>query len=320
MSSAPDLAALLVVVIWGVSFPIKKLALTEIDPLAFTFVRYLGMVALGWGVLLWRRRRGHPLGVDRADLPRLALAGILGYTFYILLSTVGLSYTTAFSTGLLIGTAPLFAALLLHLLGLEQIRAAQAVGLGLSFAGVVVFLSEKVTAGLSMASLGDLISLAGALFFAAYSVANKPLLKRYPVSVFMAWTSTIGAAPILVLAAPSALRQDWGHVSAAGWASLLWTIVIPVYVAWSIWAWVIARTSVGRTTVFMYVVPVAGGVTSMLLHGESFGGLKLLGAVVILAGLSVARRSAAAEAPRPPHARPEVMTRVERPQELRQPT
>ena len=161
------------------------------------------------------------------------LAGVLGYTLYILLSTVALSYTTAFSNALLIATAPLFAALLLRALRLERITAGQVVAMLVSLAGVLVFLAEKVQVGLPAASTGDLISLVAAFFFAAYSVANKPLLARYPVSVVMPYTLTVGAIPVLLLALPATLAQDWAAVSAAGWAGLGWAIVVPVYVAWT---------------------------------------------------------------------------------------
>ena len=131
----------------------------------------------------------------RADLPRLALAGVLGYTVFIVLSTVGLARTTAFSTALLVGTAPLFAALMLGTLGIEAIRRRQVGGMAVAFAGVVVFLADKMIARLGSAGLGDLLCLAGACFFAAYSVASKPLGARYSLPVMMAYTSTIGAIP-----------------------------------------------------------------------------------------------------------------------------
>jgi len=286
-----DLAALLVVTIWGVSFVFQKVTLEELDPLAFTFARFVGMLALGWGVLLWRRVGGSPIGVARADLPGLALAGVLGYSLYILLSTVALSYTTAFSNALLIATAPLFAALLLRALGLERIAVGQVVAMVVSLCGVVLFLGEKVQVGLRGASLGDLISLAAAFFFAAYSVANKPLLTRYPVSVVMAYTLTIGAVPVLLISFPATLAQDWSGVSAAGWAGLVWSIVVPVYVAWTVWSWAIARAGVARTSVFMYLVPPVGGLASWTLLGEGFGLLKIAGALLVLAGLVLARRA-----------------------------
>lgn len=303
-SYGPDLAALLVVTIWGTSFGFQKVALEEFDPFAFTFLRYLGMLGLGWGVMLWRRSRSHPVAVMGADLPRLAGVGVLGYTLYIPLSTVALSYTTAFSNALLITTAPLFAALLLRILGRERMTRGQAAAMLVSFVGVLVFLSEKVQIGLRAASLGDLISLVAAFFFAAYTVASRPLVARYPVPAVMAYTLTIGAIPLLLLAWPASLAQDWTRVSVSGWTGLAWAIVVPVYIAWTIWGWVLARIGVARTAVFMYLVPIVGGIASWLLFGEDFGALKLVGGVLILGGLALARR----QAPPPPSPEAQVAT------------
>lgn len=305
-AATADLAALLVVTIWGASFGIQKVALEEIDPLALTFVRYLGMIGLGWGVLAGRRARGAPVGVARADLPRMALAGVLGYSIYIVLSTVGLARTTAFSTALLTGTAPLFATLLVGVLGLERVGPGRLAGLLVGAVGVGVFLADKLAGALPAAGAGDLLSLVGAFFFAAYSVAQKPLLERYPVAVTMAHTCTLGALPVLALAGPAALAQDWSRVSPAAWAALAWSVVVPVYLAWSIWSWVIARVGVSRPAAFMFLVPVAGGVVSWVLFGEAFGAAKLAGAGLILAGLGLARRGPAAAAAPAVSAPPEV--------------
>jgi drug/metabolite transporter (DMT)-like permease len=290
----PDLAALLTVTVWGVSFTFQKAALEEMDPLAFAFVRYLGMIALGWGTLAWRHRAaGARIGIDRADLPRAALAGVLGYTLYILLSTVGLSYTTAFSTSLLIATAPLFSALLLWASRLEPIGGRQWGGMLLSLLGVLLFMAEKVHGGWGAAGLGDVMCMVGALFFAAYGVANKPLLARYSVATVMAYTLTIGAIPVLALSLPSTVAQDWTGISGAAWRALLWSIVVPVYVAWSVWSWSIARIGVARTSAFMYLVPVFGGAASWLHLGEGFGSLKIVGAALTLGGVILARWHAA---------------------------
>jgi drug/metabolite transporter (DMT)-like permease len=175
-------------------------------------------------------------------------------------------------------------------LGVETVRRGQIAGM---LVGVVVFLAEKLESALPTAGVGDLLSLIGAFFFAAYSVTQKPLLDRYAVPVMMAHTSTLGALPVLLLAWPAALAQDWTRVSPAAWVSVAWTIVVPVYLAWSIWAWVIARAGVGRMSVFMFLVPVAGAVASRLLVGETFDALKLAGSALILAGLALTRRGAA---------------------------
>ncbi|MBI3329668.1 MAG: DMT family transporter [Nitrospinae bacterium] len=76
-----------------------------------------------------------------------------------------------------------------------------------------------------------------------------------------------------------------------GWSALAWTVVVGVYLAWTLWNWVVARMEAGRATIFMYLVPVVSGVVSWLLLREHFGMLKVMGALVILSGLALAQRA-----------------------------
>ncbi len=286
-----DLTALLVVTIWGVSAPIRKSALAEFDVLPFTALRFLGMLILGWSVLFWHRRvTGERSSVARADLPSLALSGISGYTLYLLLGLFGLHYTTAFSNALLLATTPLFAALLCWGLRRERVGRTQSLGICLALVGVSVFIWEKAQTGLHTASLGDLISLAAALGSAVYTVTNKGLLARYSVTVVMTYTLTIGAVPALALSLPTLPTQGWSRITPLGWSALAWTVVVGVYLAWTLWNWVLARMGAGRAAIFMYLVPVMSGILSWLLLGEHFGMLKVVGAFIILSGLALARR------------------------------
>jgi drug/metabolite transporter (DMT)-like permease len=47
-----------------------------------------------------------------------------------------------------------------------------------------------------------------------------------------------------------------------GWSALAWSIVIPVYVAWTLWSWASTRTGVARISIFMYLVPMVSGLAS----------------------------------------------------------
>lgn len=79
---------------------------------------------------------------------------------------------------------------------------------------------------------------------------------------------------------------------------------MPVYVAWTVWGWTVARIGVARSTLFMYLVPIIGGLTSWLLLGEGFGALKIAGAALTLAGLAMARRTTGDKPVPPPSVRP----------------
>ncbi|HYM71111.1 MAG TPA: DMT family transporter, partial [bacterium] len=289
-----DGAALLVTTIWGVNFVFVKATLAQFDARAFTFLRFVGMVALAWGVLVagrrMRRGRRGPRGdvaPSRADLGRLAIAGVVGHGAYELLFVFGLQYTTAFSTALLLNTTPAFTLLLLWGFRLEAVTPVQWSATAASLLGVLVFVYDKLRLGLPSAGVGDLLSLLAALCFAVYNVVNKPLLSRYSATALTTYALTIGAAPLLAVSLPGAVAQDWSRVSGLGWVGLLWSVVVPVYAAWTIWTWVSSRLGVARAATFIYVVPVVSAIASWVLLGERFGALKVAGALMILGGLVI---------------------------------
>lgn len=283
---AAELAAILVVCTWGVNFVFLKLALAQFDVVVFNLLRFAAMVVLGWLVLLWQKRQGgFSVRIERTDRWRVVLSGFLGFTLYISLSMVGVSLSTGFSAALLITTAPLWAALLLWAMKLEKISRRRAAGLVIAFLGVAVFVGE---AG-SRVGLGDVVNLVAAFCYAAYNVVNKPLNGKYPPTVLTAWTLTIGALPVLLFSAPSLVHQHWGAVDSRGWEILAWSVVAPVYLAWTIWSWASGKLGVSRTTAFMFLVPVVGGITAVALTGERFGLVKLAGAGLIVAGMVLLR-------------------------------
>jgi drug/metabolite transporter (DMT)-like permease len=96
--------------------------------------------------------------------------------------------------------------------------------------------------------------------------------------------------PVLLVGLPALAAQDWAQVTPGAWSGLLWSTVVPVYVAWSLWNYVIRRLGVARGALFMYLVPLIGGLAAWLWLGEAFGALKLAGAGLTLAGLALARR------------------------------
>jgi drug/metabolite transporter (DMT)-like permease len=292
-----ELAALLAVIIWGTNFVFQKAVLAEFDVMAFTFLRFCGMIAVAWLVLLLKPlliKSTPPTATSgslKKDLPRLFFAGILGYTLYIPLQIIGINFTTAFSGALLIGIAPLFTILLLHFLKVEKITLNQWLAVGVAIIGLLVFLGDKFSIGIQLGTFGDLISLISAFFYAAYLVANKPLTLKYSAANLTAYTLTLGAIPTLLISLPALFNQNWAKITGVGWLTLAWSIVVPVYLAWSLWSWVNARIGVARSSIFMYLVPLIGGVTSWLLLGENFGWLKILGAGLVLSGIILARKT-----------------------------
>jgi drug/metabolite transporter (DMT)-like permease len=270
---------------WASTFVVTKAVFAEVSPLAFAFVRFALMTVLAFGILVLRSHGRFP-AIRRTDLLRFAVAGVTGYTLYQLGFVLGLDHTSPFSSSLLIAMVPFFTMVFLTLSGERQPRPAW-IGLAIGLIGVVIFLADKIGSPGSL--LGDVLSLGAAVSFAIYGLINRPLVRAYTPEAYTAYALLAGAIPLLVISTPAALAQNWGAISPWGWVAILYMVVLPVYVAYMLWNWAIARRGAATATSLSLLVPILSGLFSVLLFGEQFGFIKLLGAAFVLTGLVVVR-------------------------------
>jgi drug/metabolite transporter (DMT)-like permease len=283
-----DGAMLVVAVIWAANNVITKAILNDrIDPLPYVFCRFALVTVLLFG---WLRLRREPLRVQWEDLRRFLVTGITGYAAYNLFFVVGLSRTTAFSAAIMISLGPVFTLIFAAALKLERVRAVQWLGVACAFGGVALFVGEKLAEG--RPALGDSLNLLGAACFAVYGLSIRPMVTRYGSPIVTAWSVLIGLIAVTPVTAVAVVRQDWGRVGLAGWAALFYAGAFSMLVAYTIWGWAIERRGVGRTVPFLFLVPIVTGFLAMLFLGERFSAFKILGAVLVFAGVALARRSA----------------------------
>jgi drug/metabolite transporter (DMT)-like permease len=285
LTYGPELAQIVVVAMWASTFIVTKAVFVEISPLAFAFVRFALMTILAFAILALRSRGRLP-AIRRSDLLRFLVAGLAGYTLYQLGFVLGLDNTSPFSSSLLIAMVPFFTMVFLAFSGERPPRAAW-LGLAVGLVGVVIFLVDKIGSPGSLK--GDALSLGAAVSFAIYGLVNRPLVRSYAPEAYTAYALLAGTIPLLLISTPAALSQNWGAISFWGWVGIIYMVLLPVYVAYMIWNWAIARRGAATATSLSLLVPILSGIFSALLFGEQFGFLKVLGAVCVLAGLVIIR-------------------------------
>jgi len=273
--------------LWASTFVVTKGLYDELTPLAFTGVRFTLIAGLAVGVMAVRSQRSGGIPrMHRSDAGRFALAGALGYTLYQLGFVLGLERTSPFSSSLLIAMVPIFTTIMLTIAGAPAPRRAWT-GLAIAVLGVIIFLTDKRGGG---STAGDLLSLGAAISFAGYGIVTRPLVRAYPAETYTAYSVVAGTIPLLIITAPAMLAQDWGEVSGRAWLAIVYLAIFPVYIAYQLWNWAIARRGVVAASGFSLLVPVVSGLLSALVAGERFGLLKVIGAGFVLLGLMVLRR------------------------------
>jgi drug/metabolite transporter (DMT)-like permease len=293
------LLALALILVWGANFSVQKAVFDALGPGGFLFARYL-IMPLCAVALLWQRYGSRWPRLPRDQWWALARLALLGHVMHVGLVTYGIHWSTAFSSSLILACGPVFTLLILRVAGTERLTRAQIAGVGVACGGVLVFLSDKLLGAQWRASGGDLVLLVAAAFFSAYTVAAKPAFERHGGVVVMAYTTLIGAVPLVLLTAPAGLSVDWSAVTPGIWAGVCWAVVVSAFGGWIVWGWVNGVRGVARTAPLMYLMPPVAGLVAWFATGEGYTLVKLAGAAITLGGVALAQFAAREKRAAPP--------------------
>ena len=291
--------ALALIVIWGANFSIQKWVMREITPTGFLFGRYALMPVCALLLLIWRHGFQFP-SLSRDDLWGLARLGVIGHTMHVGMVTYGVHWSTAFSSSVILACGPLFTLIILRLHDLERLGRYQILGMAVACCGVLIFLSEKLLGGSWQATGGDLVLLVAASLFSYYTVAAKPYIERLGGFTTMAYATLFGSIPVLLLTAPQMADVPWSAFTVPLAMAFVWAVVVSAFLGWLAWGWVNAVRGVARTAPLMYLMPPVAGLLAWAFMGESYTWLKVIGALVSLAGVAIAQFVRQPPWPRPP--------------------
>lgn len=276
---------------WGFNQVAAKVSTEGYNPVFLTMARSLIGLAV---VLLWCHLRGIRLFERDGTLVAGAFTGaFFGIEFALIF--FGLDYTSAARGTLMVNTMPFFVALGAHLLLGERLTAQKLCGLVLAFSGVALVLSDKLSLPSPDAIAGDLLCLAGGLFWAASTLVIKATrLRDAPAEKTLAYQLVMGAAiavPLLPFAGP-VIRE----VSALATASLIFQGVFVVGVTYLVWFVMLRTYPATGLTSFAFLSPVFGVLCGGLLLGEPlslriFAALALISAGLLLVNVPVRRRA-----------------------------
>lgn len=280
-----DALLLLMVLIWGTNFSLVKVALRDFPELAFNAGRMLTSAIVFAAVIASARTRP---SFSRADWIRLVFLGIVGTFLYQFMFVGGLKRTSAGNASLIVGTSPILIALLSSLAGHERVPPRRWFGVALAFGGLYFVVGHR--ADWSAASLvGDGMVIASMVFWATYSVAAQPLLKRHSPLAVTGTSFSIGAVLYLVFTAPWLVQIDWRPISMGSWVLMLLSAVLALNVSYVIWYTGLQKLGGTRTAIYSYLTPIVAMTVAAFWLGEPVSGNQMIGAGAILTGLAITR-------------------------------
>jgi drug/metabolite transporter (DMT)-like permease len=270
-------------VVWGVTWPIMRIALNEVPPFTMrtlsTLVGGLGLFAV---CLLMRRNLRLPGAKGWAHV---AIAAMLNVASFSVFSTFAQLHAATSRVAILAYTMPIWAVVLAWLFLGEKPTGSQPIAIGLCVAGLAVLIYPLTVAGVP---LGILLALATGVSWAAGTVYLKwARIDADPMAVAF-WQVVIS---FFVIAACMMIFEggpDFHAAHADGVTATVLSGLLGTGTAYGLWFTIIRRLPAMTASLGVLGSPVIGVVASVLVLGERPTAADFVGFGLILAASACA--------------------------------
>ena len=272
------------VLLWALNVTVTKYMLEHgWLPLAYATIRYFAAIAIFWIYTWWRERS---FRIARADWIYVGIAAAMIFLNQLCF-VYSLEFAHASTVSLLFGTCPMFVGLISIAFLHAHLDRSFWVGAGLTFAGVAL-IAAGAGGGLVSGWKGDLLAIALAITWAAYTIAIAPLMRRYSPYRISAVVLAIGWAPLALVSIPQIGRQDFSF-SGTVWLGFVYAVIGPLFLTNILWFTAVDRVGAARASIFNNMQPFFGVLFALLILSESIHGLEIAGGLLIFVGIAYER-------------------------------
>jgi drug/metabolite transporter (DMT)-like permease len=289
IANQPYLLLSITALCWAGNAIVGRLAAGHIPPVTLSFLRwsfaFLITLPFAWKHLV------RDWGAIRARLGTMIVLSVTGISAFNTLQYWALEHTQALNTLLLQSSGPLFVAVWsLIILGV-RLTLAQAGGVVLSMAGVLVILlhGDLTTLASIEFNRGDIIFVVALAIFGIYSVLSLKRPEIHGLS-FVAFTFGCGAACLIPLWIWELFSRPVMQLNTTNLLALLYVAVFPSTLAYLCFNRGVQLIGANRAAPFFHVVPVFGSAMAIVFLGEHPQLFHIIGFALVLTGVFVASR------------------------------
>ena len=295
IANQPYLLLSITALCWAGNAIVGRLAAGHIPPVTLSFLRwsmaFLIILPFAWKHLV------RDWGAIRGRLGTMVILSVTGISAFNTMQYWALEHTQALNTLLLQSAAPLFVAIWsLLLLGI-RLTLAQAGGLAVSLAGVLVILLQGDLTTLKNIefNIGDILFITALAIFGLYSTLSFKRPQIHGLS-FVGFTFGCGAAALIPLFVWELMTRPLMQLDSANLLTLFYVAVFPSTVAYLCFNRGVHLIGANRAAAFFHVVPMFGAAMAIVFLGEHPRLFHVIGFALVLAGVFLASRKPATAA------------------------
>ncbi len=282
---------ILTTIFWSGNFIVGKAAsLYQIPPFSLNFYRWFFA-----GLILFPFTFKELIDKKKYIFKNIGffiILGILSITIFNSIVYYSLYYTQVISGVLMISTIPVWIIFIASILNIEKTNVFQIIGVSFSLVGVIFIITKadlNLIKNLNF-NKGDLSMIVAMFAWAAYSALLKK--KKYEISQ-LALLQVVIISGLIFLVPIYFIEMNLGHLIVLGqpfYLTLSYVVIFPGLLSFFFWIKGISIIGANRAGIFLHLMPIFGAIMAMIIFDEKFMYYHLLGAIFILAGITLSNK------------------------------
>lgn len=291
--TGPYLAVFAAVLFWGLSFIGTKVALGSFTVVTLIFLR-CGLASIFFILLLLYKKMYRFTRREHLNLFALALVQPV---LYLLFENYGIKNTGAATSSLIIATIPIAVMILAVPTLKEKITPHQAVGICLSFFGILLLVwGDASFQGEGGSFLGLFCLIMAVICGAVYNILVRALSGSIPVAAVTGYQFIYGTLlllPFMYFQLP-AIKLD--AITAEAVAAVLFLAVFATIVGFLSFNYALSQIPASQASVFLNAVPAVTVIGAWLYLKETITLMQISGGIIIVLALYLANKTGHASA------------------------
>lgn len=273
---------LLAIIFWGASFIATKYLLGELTPETIISMRLILAIALLLLIALIQKR---DFTINLKSHSYIFILAVIA-VFHLWIQVTGLKFTTASNTGWIIGTAPIFMALLGLIFFKEKLNAIKILGVIIATVGLLLLVGKGNLTNIDLIkNKGDLLVLSSSFTWGIYSMVNKKISLNYSPVMTILYLFIMMAIIIIPFTVSESSIKSVVNLSGVGWIAILFLGLLCSGVAYVIWAYALREMESAKVGAYLYFEPFVTVITAWIFLREDITLFMILSGLIITAGV-----------------------------------
>jgi drug/metabolite transporter (DMT)-like permease len=278
------IAMLVAVFVWGISFINIRIAMGVMGAMTLGGLRFLMATIILFVIMKVLKV---DLTIHKKDIPLFVVAAGIGITVYFYFENNGVKYTSASIASIIIGAIPVFSVIAESIIYKKKITKILIASVLLSVVGVgmIVGLDLKdLKNGGSI--IGYLMMFGAVISWIIYSIANKPLFKRYDQGVITFYQSLIGL--IFFIPFIPFENNQWDQILTGNiFMHVFFLAAFASALGFYLYLKGLDYLGISESSIYINLIPVVTVILSYFWLGETLSPMQLLGGGLIIASVYI---------------------------------